>query len=152
MRTTTTSHTRRALTGTRIVIVAVSAATGACFAALAGLSIAAMIMPFRRFHVLSLIFAVISLWVGYMAFRAARVGHTDKVTRRQSLVRGMIGAMVGVLAMFALLLLFRPDAQSTLAHAFGRPSWSFTVNRLLIVSALLGFGAGFVARIRIAAK
>ncbi len=148
--TSTSHHGSRTLTGTRVLIVTISAATGACFAVLAGLSIAAIITPFRRWHVLSLVFAVVSIWIAYMAFRAARAGHTDKVTRRQSLVRGVIGALIGVLAMFALLLLFRPDAQSTIAHALGRPSWSFTATRLLIVSSLLGFGAGFVARIRTA--
>ena len=147
MPTTTAPH-HGTLTGTRILIVTISAVTGACFAVLAGLSIAAMVMPFRQRHVLSLVIAVVSLWIGYMAFRAARVGHTDKVTRRQSLVRGVIGALVGVLAMFALLLLFRPDAQSTIAHALGQPSAGFTAARLLIASSLLGFGAGFVARIR----
>ncbi len=149
MPTTTAPH-HSTLTGTRILIVAISAATGACFAALAGLSVAAMVTPFRQRHFLSLLFAVVSIWIGYMAFRAARVGHTDKVTRRQSLVRAVIGALVGVLAMFALLLLFRPDAQSTIAHALGKPSAGFTAGRLLIASALLGFGAGFVARIRTA--
>lgn len=149
----TTSAPRHAtLTGTRIFIVAVSAATGACFAALAGLSIAAMVMPFRRWHFLSLVIAIVSVWFGYLAFRAARAGHTDKVTQRQSLVRGVIGALIGVLAAFGLLLLFRPDAQSEIAHSLGRPSWSFTATRLLIASALLGFGAGFVARIRTARK
>lgn len=150
--TAASHHGPRTLTGTRILIVAISAATGACFAGLAGLSIAALVMPFRQRHILSVVFAVVSLWVGYMAFRAARSGHTDKVTRRQSLVRGVIGAMIGVLAMFALLLLFRPDAQSTIAHALGRPAAGFTATNLLIVSALFGFGAGFVARIRTARR
>ena len=146
--TTASHHGPRTLTGTRILIVAISAATGACFAALAGLSIAAIVTPFRTRHVLSFVFAAVSLAFGYLAFRAARAGHTDKVTQRQSLVRGVIGALVGVLAMFALLLLFRPDAQTTIAHALGRPSAGFTATSLLIGSALLGFGAGFVARIR----
>lgn len=150
MPTTTAHHNPRTLTGARILITAISAATGACFAVLAGLSIAAIVMPFRRWHFLSVVFAIVSIWIGYMAFRAARIGHTDKVTRRQSLVRGVIGALLGVLAMFALLLLFRPDAQTTIAHALGKPSAGFTAARLLIASSLLGFGAGFVARIRTA--
>jgi hypothetical protein len=134
------------------VIVAISAATGACYGALAGLSIAALAAPFRRLHVLSFVIAAVSIWIGYMAFRAARAGYTDRITHRESLFRGMAGAFAALMAMLIVLLLFLPNAQSSIAHALGRPASSFTTGRLLIASALLGFGAAFVARIRIAAK
>jgi len=129
-------------------MVALSAITGVCFAVLAGLSISAMAAPFRRFHFFSVVIAAVSIFVGYLAFRAATSGHTDRVTVANSMFRGMIGAFVGLLLMLALLLMFRPDAQSFLAHALGRPTYTFTIFRLLIASVLLGFGAGFVARIR----
>jgi len=135
-------------TGTRVLIIAISAVTGVCFAVLAGLSVSAMAAPFRRFHFFSVVIAVVSIFVGYLAFRAATSGHTDKVTVVNALFRGMVGAFVALLVILALLLMFRPDAQSFLAHALGRPSYTFTIFRLLVASVLLGFGTGFVARIR----
>lgn len=130
----------------RILIVGISAATGACFAALAGLSISAMIAPFRRVQALSVVIAAVAIWLGYLAFRAATTGNTDKETAVASLHRGMLGALTGLIVVGAFLLLFRPDAQSFLAHALGQPAYSFTVFRLLVASVLLGFGTGFVAR------
>ena len=64
----------------------------------------------------------------------------------------MIGAFVGMLVIGLYLYLFRPDGQRLLAHALGRPAVSFTIFQLWLASVLLGFGAGFVARIRIARK
>ena len=144
-----TSRARPAsVRGARVLVIGISAATGACFSVLAGLSVSAMAAPFRRFQVFSVVIAAVAIAVGYLAFRAATTGHTDKVTAVESLFRGMVGAFIGLIVIIAFLLMFRPDSQRLLAHALGRPASSFTIFRLLVASVLLGFGAGFVLRIR----
>ena len=144
-----TSRARSAwVTGARVLIIAISATTGASFAVLAGLSISAMAAPFRRFQIFSIVIAAVAICVGYLAFRAATAGHTNKETAVASLYRGMVGAFVGLIVIITYLFMFRPDSQSFLAHALGKPGSSFTIFRLLVASVLLGFGTGFVARIR----
>lgn len=132
----------------RGVIITVTTITGACFAVLAGLSISAVAAPFRQVRLFSIVIAVVSICVGYFALRAATSGHTDTQTLHSALYRAMLGAFIGLAAMTAVLFLFRPDAQGFLAHSLGRPASTFTSSRLLVASAILGFGAGFVARIR----
>lgn len=135
------------MTGARVLIIGISAITGACFAVLAGLSISAMAEPFRRFHVFSLVIAVVAVCLGYLAFRAATAGNTDDKTVVAALHGGMLGALAGLVVSIAFLLMFRPDAQSFLAHALGKPASSFSIFRLVVASVLLGFGTGFVARV-----
>ncbi len=113
---------------------------------LAGLSASAVVLPVRRFHAFSVVIAVVAVYLAYRAFRAAITGKADEETLAVSLIRGMIGAFVGLLVIVAFLLLFRPDTYAFLAHALGKPASSFTTARLLIASVLLGFGAGFVVR------
>lgn len=142
----------RRVTGARVLVVTVSTVTGACSAALAGLSISAVVTPVRRLHPLSIVIALFSAGTALLAFRAAMAGYTDRITAVSALVRGMFGSFIGLFVVASFLFLFRPDAQGTLAHALGRPASSFTIFPLLMASVLLGFGAGFVARIRIARK
>ncbi len=134
------------MTGARILITGISAATGTCFAVLAGLSISAVAFPVRRFHVFSIVVAAVAICLAYLAFRAAIAGKTDEETLAASLHRGIIGAFVGLIVMVAFLIMFRPDTYAFLAHALGKPASSFTTFRLLVASVLLGFGAGFVLR------
>jgi len=134
------------MTGRRLLIIGISAATGTCFAVLAGLSISAMAFPFRRFQPFSLVIAAVALCLGYVAFRAAIVGKTSGETLVASLYRGIVGAFVGFLVISAFLLMFGADTRAFLAHALGRPATGFTIFRLLLASALLGFGTGFVVR------
>jgi hypothetical protein len=148
-----TSNGRPArVTGARIVIIAISAITGTCFAVLAGLSISAIVTPFRRVHAFSVVIAIVSICIAYLAIRAAKAGRTGKGTAAASLSSGIIGALLGLLAMMAILLMFRPDAQSFLAHCLGKPASGFTVFRLMVASVLLGFGTGFVARVSRASR
>ncbi len=133
----------------RLLIVIISTVTGVCFAVLAGLSISEMIAPVRTFHPFSIVIAVVSLPIAFLAFRAARTGHTDAATSVECSFRGMIGAFIGFIVMASLLFLFRPDGVRFVAHALGQRPDSFSVFRLLLVSILLGFGAGFVALIRV---
>jgi hypothetical protein len=131
------------VTGARVLIIGISAVTGACFAALAGLSISAMVLPVRRFHVASVVIAAVAICLGYLAFRAAIASKTDEETVIAALRRGIIGALVGLVVIFAFLLMFGPDTRGFLAHALGKPASSFTTFRLLVAAVLLGFGAGF---------
>ena len=128
----------------RVLIVAISAATGACFAALAGLSISAMVLPVRRFHSFSLVIAVAAVCLGCVAFRAAIAGRTDEEAMAASLRRGMLGALIGLVAIIAVLLMFSAETHGYVAHALGRRTSSFTTFRLLVGAVLLGFGSGFV--------
>ena len=136
----------RVMTGKRVLMVAISAAMGTCFAVLAGLSISDVIAPFRRFHVASLVIAVVTLFLAYLAFRAAIEGKTGGVTLLAALVRGIVGAFLGLIVMSAFLFMFGAGTLEFLAHAVGRPALGFTTSRLLMVAAVLGFGTGFVVR------
>jgi len=143
------------LTATRVLIIGISAATGTCFAVLAGLSISAIAVPVRRFHVASIVVAAVAIFLGWQAFRAAMAGVTDEKTEETvvaPLVRGIVGAFVGLIFIVALILMFGPDARGFLAHAVGKPTSSFTPIRLLAAAVLLGFGTGFVVRLPSATK
>ncbi len=143
------------MTATRVLIIGISAATGTCFAVLAGLSISAIAVPVRRFHVASIVVAAVAIFLGWQAFRAAMAGVTDEKTEETvvaPLVRGIVGAFVGLIFIVALILMFGPDARGFLAHAVGKPTSSFTPIRLLAAAVLLGFGTGFVVRLPSATK
>jgi hypothetical protein len=146
------------LTGARVLSIGISAATGTCFAVLAGLSISAMVVPVRRFHVASIVLAAVAICLGWMAFRAAMAHVTEEETEETEetvvapLLHGMVGAFVGLIFIVALLLMFGADARGFLAHALGKPTSSFTPLRLLAAAVLLGFGTGFVIRVPSATK
>jgi uncharacterized membrane protein len=135
------------VTGPRAALIIISAVTGTCFAVLAGLSLSAIVTPFRRVHVFSFVIAIVSIGIAYLSIRAAKAGRTGKGTAAASLASGIIGALIGLLAMMAILIMFRPDAQSSLAHALGQPASGFTTTRLMVAAVLLGFGTGVVSRI-----
>ncbi len=139
------------MTGGQVLITAISAATGTCFAVLAGLSISAIFFPARRFHSFSVVCAVFAICVAGLAFRAATAGRTDEETVLASLRRGIIGALVGLIVIVAALFLFKSDVHAFLAHSLGKPASTFTTFRLLLAAVLLGFGTGFVARIPVIA-
>ena len=146
---------RTFLTAARVLIIGISAATGTCFAVLAGLSISAMAVPVRRFHVASIVLAAVAICLGWLSFRAAMAGVTDEKTEETvvaPLLRGIVGAFVGLIFIVAVLLMFGPDARGFLAHAVGKPTSSFTPIRLLAAAVLLGFGTGFVVRLPSATK
>lgn len=131
----------------RILIILVSAVTGVCFAALAGLSLSEIFFPVRGFHVLSVVVAVISVFFGYFAFRSAMFGKTSAEALTMGLHGGVIGALIGLFAIIALIVMFRHDLVADLAHAIGKRSSVFTEYRLLAAFVLLGFGVGFVVRV-----
>jgi uncharacterized protein YacL len=133
------------VTGTRTLIIVISAATGVCFTILAGLSIRAAVAPVRRFHISSVAIAIVAACLAYLAFRAAaRAADADEEALVASLRPGTIGAVVGLIIIFLLLLMFGDHTRSLLAHALSQPTSSFTTPLLLIASVLLGFGTGFV--------
>ena len=128
----------------RFLITVIGAATGVCFAVLAGLSLSAIVSRTHRFHPFSVVIAVVSIFFGYIAFRAAIAGKTDEMTLVTSLRRGLVGAFVGLIAMVALILMFRENLYPYLAHSLGNPAYVVSNARLLTASLLLGFGVGFV--------
>lgn len=131
----------------RLLIVGISTATGASFAVLAGMSVSAVAAPVRRVHAFSVVIAIVAVVLGYLAFRAALAGNTGGRSLVDPLRAGMLGAFIGLLVMFVFLVGYKSDAQGFLAHALGEPASGFTINRLLVVSVLLGFGTGFVVRV-----
>ena len=130
----------------RYLITVISALAGTCFAVLAGLSLSAVIFPVRRFQALSVVIAVAALWLGYLAFRAALAGDVGEGAALRAFHRGVGGALIAVLVMTALLLLFGSATRAFIAHSFGKSTMALPTFRLLLLSALLGFGAGFVLR------
>lgn len=136
------------MNGARVLITVISAATGACFALLAGLSIRAMAFPVRRFHNFSIVIAVGAGFLACLAFRLAMARDNDEEVLVTSLQRGIAGAFVGLFAVTLLLFMFGTETRSFVAHSLNRPTSSFTTFRLLIAWVLLGFGAGFVLRTR----
>jgi hypothetical protein len=138
------------LSGARVLIIAISAATGTCFTVLAGLSIGAVAVPVRRFHVTSLLLAIVTVYLGFQAFRASMTGLTDAEADDRLVMllsRGMMGAFLGLILIVALLLMFGTVGMSLLAHALGQRTSSFTPFRLLVAAVLLGFGTGFTLRV-----
>jgi hypothetical protein len=113
---------------------------------LAGLSISAVALPVRRFHGISVAISAVAVCLAYFAFRAATAGKTDDEALIAAFRRGMIGAFVALIAIIVCILIFGPEANSSIAHAVGKPASHLTTFRLLVASVLLGFGAGFVLR------
>ena len=132
--------------GARYVIPAVSAVTGTCFAALAGLAVAALAVPVRRFQVLSIFIAVLALYLGFLGFRAALAGKPDEETAVRALQHGVIGALLGLVLAGVLLLSFGGLARVQVARAVGKSPGVLSEVRWLIWGVVAGFGAGFVAR------
>src|SRR5690348_34815 len=133
------------LTGTRVAVTVISAATGACFAMLAVLSIKAAVAPARRFHVSSLVIAVLAVCLALLAFREA-ASDSDEESMISSLRLGMLGAFLAFVLICVLLFMFGDHTRSFLAHALSMPTSSFPTGWVLIDCVVLGFGAGFVLR------
>ena len=130
----------------RLVVPAVSAVIGTCFAALAGLAIAAMAVPLRSFQALSAVIGALALYFGFLAFRAALAGRPDAETAVRALHHGMLGALLGVVLAAALLFSFGGLARVRFARAIGKQPAVLTDFRWLVWGVVAGFGAGFVAR------
>jgi hypothetical protein len=111
-----------------------------------------MAVPIGRFHVASIVVAAVAICLGWQAFRAAMAGVTDEETVVAPLLRGTVGALVGLIFVVALLLMFGADARGFLAHAVGKPTSSFTAVRLLVAAVLLGLGTGFIVPVPKATK
>ena len=127
----------------RVLITVISAAIGACFTMVAILSIRASVAPVRRFHVSSVIVAVIAVCLAILAFRAAAMD-TDEDALVSSLRRGMFGAFVALVVLCTFLFMLGDETRSFLAHSLSMPTSSFPTSPVLVGSVILGFGAGFV--------
>jgi hypothetical protein len=132
------------MTGVRILTILISAVMGACFAALAWLSIHNAIFPVRRFHIFSVVVGVVALCLVYLALRAATCAHIDEDCLLTSLRGGMFGSFIALVVIVIAITMFGDSTRGFLAHALGNPASSLTTGPVLIASAILGFGAGFV--------
>jgi uncharacterized membrane protein len=133
------------LTGTRIAGTVISAALGACFAMLGILSIKAAVDPVRRFHISSVVIAVIAVVLALLAFREA-ASDSDEERMISSLRLGMVGAFVALVAICVLLFMYGDRTRSFLAHSLSSPTSGFPTGWVLVACVVLGFGAGFVLR------
>jgi hypothetical protein len=107
------------------------------------LSIHASVAPVRRFHISSVVVAVISVCLAVLAFRVAAM-ETDEEALVSSLRRGMFGAFLALVVICIFLFLLGDETRSVLAHSFSMPTSSFATSSVVVGSVLLGFGAGFV--------
>jgi amino acid transporter len=127
----------------RFLITVIGAAIGACFTMVAILSIHASVAPVRRFHISSVIVAIISVCLAILAFRVAAM-ETDEEALVSSLRRGMFGAFLALIVICIFLFMLGDETRSVLAHSLSMPTSSFPTSLVLVGSVLLGFGAGFV--------
>lgn len=134
------------MSGGRVVVTGISAAAGACFAAIAGLSINEMAHPVRRFHVYSIPISAVAIILALLAFRSAVFGNADEDAVSAAFHRAILGAFLGFVVIGAFLVMFGPDTRMLLAHSLGKPTSTFTTARLLIACAVLGFGIGFTVK------
>jgi len=132
------------MTGARILTILISAAMGACFAAVAWLSIHNAIFPVRRFHIFSVIVGIVALCLVYFALRAATSAPVDEDCLLTSLRGGMFGSIIALVGIVLAITMFGDSTRGFLAHALGKPASSYTTGPVLVASAILGFGAGFV--------
>ena len=139
------------MSAARFLITVISAAIGACFTMLAILSIRASVAPVRRFHVSSVVIAVIAVCLAVLAFRAAAM-ETDEETLISSLRRGMFGAFLALVTICVFLFMLGDETRSFLAHSLSMPTSSFPTFIVLIGCVILGFGAGFVVRTSISSS
>lgn len=127
----------------RVLITVIAATIGACFTMIAILSIHASVAPARRFHISSVVVAVISVCLAILAFRVAAM-ETDEEALISSLRRGMFGAFLALVMICIFLFMLGDQTRSVLAHSLNMPTSSFATSSVLVGSVLLGFGAGFV--------
>ena len=127
-------------------MVIFSAATGACFTMLTALSVKAIVAPVRRFHIASVIVALLSVVLAFLAFRAAAFVETDEENLIASWRAAMFTALLALIVTAIFLYMFGDHTRGFLAHAISSTTSTFTPGRVLIGVAVLGFGAGLVTR------
>jgi uncharacterized membrane protein YedE/YeeE len=109
------------------------------------------VAPVRRFHISSVVVAVISVCLAILAFRAATM-ETDEEAMVPSLRRGMFGAFLALVIICIFIFMLGNETRSFLAHSLSMPTSSFPTSPVLIGSVLLGFGAGFVLSIALSRR
>ena len=112
---------------------------------LAILSIQASVAPVVRFHVSSVVIAVVVVCLALLSFRAAAIDSEEEALIT-SLRRGMFAAFLALLVICVFLFGYGDRTRGFLAHSFSMPTSTFTTSSVLIASVCLGFGAGFVLR------
>jgi hypothetical protein len=123
----------------------IGAAIGACFTMLAILSVKAAVAPVRRFHISSVVIAVIAGSLALLAFCEA-AAESDEDRMISSLRLGMLGAFLAFVVICVFLFMFGDHTRSFLAHALSMPTSSFPTPAVLIACVVLGFSVGFVLR------
>jgi uncharacterized membrane protein len=125
----------------------VGAVSGVCFAALAARSIGVLAIT-PHFRASSLVFAVVTFCLSYVAFRAATSGRTDEETFLRALAGGVGGALVALIIIGSSYVMFRQATRAYFAHPIGLHFSQVTMSRLVTAFLCLGFAAGFVLRMQ----
>ena len=134
--------------GRHWLVAIIGAVFGVCFAALAARSISVLAITPHYFRISSLVFAIVSGCLSYLAFRAATSGRTDERSLHRASMGGLGGAFVGFAIACTAYLMFRQTARAYFAHPLGMHFSQLTMSRLLIALVCLGFGAGFALRMQ----
>src|SRR5690348_8318461 len=95
------------------------------------LSIHASVAPVRRFHISSVVVAVISVCLAILAFRVAAT-ETDEEALVSSLRRGMFGAFLALVVICIFLFMLGDETRSFLAHSLSMPTSSFPTSLVLV--------------------
>lgn len=127
--------------------ILIGAVSGVCFAALAARSISVLAITPHFFRASSLLVAIVTAFLSYVAFRAATSGRTDEESFLRALAGGVGGALVGFVVVAVGYLMFRQATRAYFAHPIGLRFSQVTMFELVVALLCLGFAAGFVLRL-----
>lgn len=100
----------------------IGALSGVCFATLAARSISVLAITPHFFRISSVVFAAVSAWLSYVAFRAATSGRTDPASFQRALLGGVGGTLVGFIIVIIAYAMF---GQATRAYFATRSVCTF---------------------------
>ncbi|MBV9086564.1 MAG: hypothetical protein JOY79_03695 [Acidobacteriaceae bacterium] len=130
--------------GGRWIVIIIGAATGVCFAILAGRAVSVLAITPHYFRGSSLVFAGISAWIAYRALEAATSGGTDEESIVRGLRGGIVGGFLGLLVAATSFFSFGQTARTYFTHPLGWHTSDISMFWLSVALLLLGFLAGFV--------
>jgi hypothetical protein len=130
-------------------ITIIGAVSGVCFAALAARAISVLAITPNFFRASSLVVAIITAFLSYVAFRAATSGRTDEESFLRALAGGVGGALLAFMILAVGYIMFRQAIRAYLAHPIGLRFSQVTMVELVVALLCLGFAAGFVLRMAI---
>ncbi len=128
------------------MVTIIGAVSGVCFAVLAarGLSVAVVTAHFR---VSALVYAAITAFLSYFAFRAALAGRSDEASFVRAVWGGFGGLVVGMVVVFTAYAMLGDSMRTYVARPLGLHLSQVGMFRVTVGFVLLGFAGGFALRI-----